>query len=71
MRLLPTTLGIAAIAATATVAVTAAPAARQAPTASATPLAIAAPGSDATIETRIVSVDPGESVETTATCPAG
>ena len=69
MRILPTTLAIAAIAATATVAVTAAPAARKAPAASSAPLA--ALTSDATIETKIVSVDPGKSVDATATCPAG
>jgi Ca2+-binding RTX toxin-like protein len=72
MRILPMTFGIAAVVVTATVAVTAAPAARQAPAAGAAPLSIAASsGSDATIETKIVPIDPGKSVDATATCPAG
>jgi len=60
------------MAVTATVAATAAPAARQAPAASAVPSVLAAsPGSDATVETKIVSVDSGKSVDATATCPGG
>jgi Ca2+-binding RTX toxin-like protein len=68
MRILAMTFAVAAVAATATVAATAA---RQAHAASAAPLTVAAPGSDATIETKIVSVDPGTSVNATATCPTG
>jgi Ca2+-binding RTX toxin-like protein len=61
-----------AVAAAATVATTAAPAARQTPAASAAPLALAAsPGSDATIETKLLPVDAEKGGDALATCPAG
>jgi Ca2+-binding RTX toxin-like protein len=63
---------VATIAVTATVAVSAAPAARRAPTGSLAALVgTAAPGSDATIEATIFSVDPYTVGDATVACPAG